>query len=183
MSEELFVQCCAPTLAGLKTGSMFSCQYETAESLRNDLRRLNRVLRPKGLRILPLRYRNGSALLYVYRPDRLSRDMDLPAAREILRCSGYTKKGCEACVCHLKERLRNDGAFPHEVGLFLSYPPEDVRGFIENHARNYKLIGYWKVYGDEKTARNTFERYRKVTDTYCRCLKAGFSLSELVVAV
>ena len=27
------------------------------------------------------------------------------------------------------------GEFPHEVGLFLGYPPEDVRGFIENHAK------------------------------------------------
>ena len=27
------------------------------------------------------------------------------------------------------------GEFPHEVGLFLSYPPEDVKGFIDHRAR------------------------------------------------
>ena len=147
------------------------------------MRRMNRLLSPKGLRILPLRYRNGSALLYVYRPEQLRRDVEMPAAREILRCAGYADKGCEECVCYLKQRLQSGEDFPHEVGLFLSYPPEDVRGFIENHAHHYKLIGCWKVYGDENKARCTFERYRKITDSYCRSLKAGMSLSDLVVAV
>ena len=30
------------------------------------------------------------------------------------------------------------GEFPHEVGLFLSYPPEDVKGFIDHRANNFK---------------------------------------------
>ena len=36
MSEELFVSQCAPTLAGVKTGSLFSCPYETREELRKS---------------------------------------------------------------------------------------------------------------------------------------------------
>ena len=31
MSTELLIQCCAPTLAGMKTGSIYSCPYETRE--------------------------------------------------------------------------------------------------------------------------------------------------------
>ena len=147
------------------------------------MRRMNRLLSPKGLRILPLRYRNGSALLYVYRPEQLRRDVEMPAAREILRCAGYADKGCEECVCYLKQRLQSGEDFPHEVGLFLSYPPEDVRGFIANHARNYKLAGPWKVYGDTALARRTFEKYQKCTDSYCRFLHAGFSLRQLAVAI
>ena len=56
MSEEMFVRQCAPTLAGVKTGSLFSCPYDTREGMTEDVRRLNRVLVPKGLRLLPLRY-------------------------------------------------------------------------------------------------------------------------------
>ena len=33
MSTELLIQCCAPTLAGMKTGSIYSCPYETREEL------------------------------------------------------------------------------------------------------------------------------------------------------
>ena len=37
MSEELLVQCCAPTLAGIKTGSMFSIECETKERMMQEL--------------------------------------------------------------------------------------------------------------------------------------------------
>ena len=74
------------------------------------------------------------------------------------------------------------GDFPHEVGLFLSYPPEDVKGFIENRAANAKCTGVWKVYGDERQARQTFAKYKKCTDIYCRSWRAGSSLERLAVA-
>ena len=40
---------------------------------------------------------------------------------------------------------RESGEFPHEVGLFLSYPPEDVKGFIDHRANNFKCAGLWTV--------------------------------------
>ena len=33
MSEERLIRQCAPTLAGIKTGSLFPCPYETREEL------------------------------------------------------------------------------------------------------------------------------------------------------
>ena len=35
------------------------------------------------------------------------------------------------------------GEFPHEVWLFLSYPPEDVKGFIDHRASGFKCAGLW----------------------------------------
>ena len=49
MSEEILVRQGAPTLAGIKTGSLFSCPCEDHEALMTDIRRLS----PKGL-CLPL---------------------------------------------------------------------------------------------------------------------------------
>ena len=182
MSDELVVRCCAPTLAGIKTGSIFSCPYESEKRLFDEIRGLNRRLVPAGLRVLPLRWREGKALLYVFRPACLRRDLTGEDAQRLLRENGYAGMGCEACIARLSRRLRERGDFPHEIGLFLSYPPEDVRGFIENRAKNYKFIGYWKVYGDEDKARRAFARYKKCTDCYCRFLEAGFALTDLAVA-
>ena len=89
MSEELFVQCCAPTLAGIKTGNMFSCEFEDEAAMDREVRGLEHRLEPYGLRILPLRYRNGKALLYVYRPSHLKKDMENAEARKILHEAGY----------------------------------------------------------------------------------------------
>ena len=52
MQEALIVQLCSPTLAGLKTGSLFSCPYQSERELADDVRRLNRRLAPKGVRVL-----------------------------------------------------------------------------------------------------------------------------------
>ena len=56
MSEENVVRLCAPTLAGIKTGSLFPCPYECRETLLTEIRRYNQVLVPKGLCLLPLRF-------------------------------------------------------------------------------------------------------------------------------
>ena len=75
------------------------------------------------------------------------------------------------------------GEFPHEVGLFLSYPPEDVKGFIDHRANCFKCAGLWKVYSDEEKARSLFEKYRKCTEIYCALWQSGSKLERLAVAV
>lgn len=183
MSEEILVRQGAPTLAGIKTGSLFPCPCEDREALLSDIRKLNRRLSPKGLCLLPLRFLPGQTLLYLYRPAGLRRDLRDVQASELLRQAGYGDESCERCVARLVCRFRESSEFPHEVGLFLSYPPQDVRGFIENHAVNYKCAGLWKVYGDEALARRLFEKFRKCTDIYCALWRAGSGIDQLAVAV
>ena len=55
-------------------------------------------------------------------------------------------------LARLRARLAQGGAFPHEIGLFLDYPADDVLAFVEKGGAGCKLCGYWKVYGDEEKA-------------------------------
>ena len=68
------------------------------------------------------------------------------------------------------------------MGLFLSYPPEDVKGFIDHRANDFKCAGLWKVYGDEQTARNIFEKYEMCSKIYSRQWQQGKSIEQLTVA-
>ena len=43
MSEENVVRLCAPTLAGIKTGSLFPCPCENRETLLMEIRQYNQV--------------------------------------------------------------------------------------------------------------------------------------------
>ena len=183
MSEERLIRQCAPTLAGIKTGSLCPCPYETREELMADVRAFNRRFAARGLCLLPLRLENGHALLYLYRPAELRRDLQNGLAREILSSAGYRCGSCEGCVADLVRRLRGSAEFPHEIGLFLSYPPEDVRGFIENRAQNFKRAGLWKVYGDEARAEALFRKFKKCTQIYCERWQSGSKMDELAVAV
>ena len=113
----------------------------------------------------------------------LRKDLKDQLAGTLLAEAGYPNKGSEQCVAYLARRFRSGGGFPHEVGLFLSYPPQDVLGFIENRAVNYKCAGLWKVYGDVEQAQRLFARYRKCTDIYCELWRAGSGIGQLAVAV
>lgn len=181
MSEELIVRQCSPTLAGIKTGNLFSCIFESVAELREEIRRLNRRLSKKGLRILPLRIQEKTALIYVYRPSKLKEDFSSYDVAILLAKHGYRWHQPDQCVVRLVSRFKLQEEFPHEIGLFLGYPPEDVKGFIENHAKASKYEGCWKVYGNVEQAKNMFERYKKCTDNYVYQLKNGNSIEKLTV--
>lgn len=181
MSEELVIRHCSPTLAGLKTGSLFNCHYENAEEITKNICALNQRLVPKGLRIIPIRFLDHRVLVYVYRPGMLKRDLAEKTARKILEEKGYIYENSDQCVVQLVRRLRTESNFPHEIGLFLGYPPEDVRGFIEKKDE-CKCVGCWKVYGDEHTAKCLFAKYKKCTEVYCEKWRYGRSIEKLTVS-
>lgn len=182
MSEDYLVRYCAPTLAGIKTGSLFCCAYTSEEELRGNIRTLNRKLGSKGLRVLPLRLNGEKALMYVYRPSILKRDLTDKTAAKLLEEHGYTTGSCESCIVQLIQRIRKLSDFPHEIGLFLGYPPEDVAGFIDNKAEGCKCVGCWKVYGDEESAKKRFAQYKKCNRIYMQCWQSGSNLDRLTVA-
>ncbi len=181
MSNETLIRCCAPTMACLKTGNMFTCAFESREQMTDELRRLNLRLGRKGLRILPLIWRDGKVLLYLYRPKLLERDLRDPLARRLLSECGYTDADANACLARLISRLWMGADFPHEVGLFLGYPPADVDGFM-HRKEECKLCGLWKVYDDVEGALRQFAKCRHCTEVYLNCLARGFSLDRLAVA-
>lgn len=181
MSVNYIIQHAAPTLAGLKTGNLFPCPFSAQEDLIRDLRTVNQVLVPRGLRLLPLRLEPTRALLYLFRPDRLSQDLARQEARFLLGQAGYSEIKPLPCLRELIRRLNANQAFPHEIGLFLGYPPEDVRGFIEHRGQGCKCVGCWKVYGDENAARQRFAAFRSCTASYCQQLASGASLEHLTV--
>lgn len=183
MSDEIFIRYCSPTLAGIKTANLFTCSFENEKEMRQCIRELNRVLVKKGIRVLPLRYRDNRALIYTYRPSRPLKDLGHYDACRLLRERGYTGETPERCLIQLMKKLDEGMEFPHEIGLFLGYPPEDVRGFIENKAEGYKCVGEWKVYGDADQAMETFAKYRKCTEVYCAQFAQGKSMERLAVAV
>jgi hypothetical protein len=182
MSEEYIVRSAAPTLAGMKTGSLFPCRFNSREQMIGEIREANKRLGKKGMRLLPLRFQDGMVLLYLYRPLALEHDLQDVEAQRLLREAGYQDSRLGRCLPKLMYRLQNSDGFPHEIGLFLSYPPEDVRGFIENKGHNCKCTGYWKVYGDAERARRRFADFRSCTDRYCRQYAKGVPLEQLMVA-
>lgn len=181
MKELLLVTYCAPTLAGLKTGNLFACRYSDRGQLEEDISGWNMMFEKKDLLMRALKAEAGRALIYVYREKRLRQDLENPSVQKFLKGQGYPYGSTEQMLCYLSGRIKETAEFPHEIGLFLGYPFEDVKGFIENKGKNCKCVGCWKVYTDECEARKLFHKYRWCTEVYCKKLKEGFSIQRLAV--
>ena len=83
---------------------------------------------------------------------------------------------------NLKRRIAMSKDFPHEIGLFLGYPIEDVVGFIRYAGKGCKLSGLWKVYGDAEAASRLFDRLSRVCHAVTRRVDKGETLLEVFAA-
>ena len=187
MLNSVLIQQAAPTMAGLKSASLFSYQAEPGSDLQEELDAWNREYQAKGIRTMILgrcKAQPERVLLYTYRPALLAQALDRPGAREMLAEYGYGKRwGVERCLQRLSCRVCPCGEFPHEIGLFLDYPVADVAGFIRNKGQNCLCVGAWKVYSEPENARRLFRLYDHCTEVYRQCYSRGRSITQLIVAV
>lgn len=191
MQELLLVTHCAPTLAGIKTGNLFNCHYTDRGQLEMTVQSWNQMFGRKGLSARILKAEAERALIYVYRRNCLEKDLADERVWNFLQKQGYPLVGrvgrclenTDGMLEYLAERIKGNAEFPHEIGLFLSYPFEDVKGFIENRGQNCKCVGCWKVYTDECAAQKLFEKYQWCTKVYCRKFREGIPIQQLIVAV
>ncbi len=183
MIEKYLIRHCSPTLASLKTANLFTYKYECDIELYNTLEEWNDSFRSKGVKMRILRKKENVALIYVYRESMLKLDLEKAGVDLFLGQYGYEHRDIDYAIDKLSERINESESFPHEIGIFLSYPLADVIAFIENKGQNCKCVGCWKVYFNECEAIKKFARFKKCTEVYSRLWTNGKSILELSVAV
>jgi hypothetical protein len=167
----------APVISGIKCGSILNLARPG-----EDVRLAWYMARREIADTLPVKFAEiskteRSVLIFMYREEPLLRAINAEEAKRFLEVLGYGDfHSAASCVKRLRERFKTE--IPHEMGIFLGYPFEDVRGFIENEGRNSKLAGYWKVYGDERRAAEIFGAYKRaeVRSAWSMLKKAGMSM-------
>jgi len=181
--EAVLVRQCAPTLAGMKPGSIFCFNHSPLEVSRQKVCQWNKQLEPFGLtvQILLERPGSGSVIVFVYRHDRLEQMLSDDAYQSFLAEAGYERTNLDGLLEQLAYRLRTQPEFPHEIGVFLGYPLRDVIGFIENHGRNFTCCGFWKSYGDPAEMQVCFACYRRCIQTYVAMFEQGIPIERLAV--
>jgi len=150
--EKYFLFSASPVITGVKPSVLVSfklCCYEVWTKQKKHLEDIT------GFCTYEL-YKNCETFsMLIYSGESLALNVQSNAAQKILDKHGYTQGELENLLSHLANRF-NNCKFPHEIGVFLGYPPEDVRAFIEKKGRDYLCCRYWKVYHNEKSAREIF---------------------------
>ncbi len=167
---------CAPFLKGLK----ISAGIMVDKSLYCGL---DSVLRETGITYKKLMEAEGKALVLLYREKELGEYLSRVGIRSFLHHYGYEKMGFMEKLDRLSVRAagyaKKQMGFPHEIGIFLGYPIEDVRGFIKNEGKNCLLSGYWKVYSDPVRAEIIFHRFDEARDCAVNEFLTGMNLARI----
>lgn len=164
---------CGVTLAGIKPASLISVSNRTAA----PFYRLCKRFRSRGVCTRVMRLLSDRVLFYVYTKKGMQQVLTDPKVSAFLRNLGYSSDPEEA-ISDLKLRMQQQ-EFPHEIGIFLGYPLEDVEGFMRDPHRGVQLNGYWKVYRDPQKKAKTFAAYKRCSACICDKMRRGKSLTEI----
>ena len=167
----------APAMLGIKPACLMSME-KNKDGLEENVELFNSRAYTKGMKLTVLCECKSRKLLFLYNEKLLSDRLADIRVRKLLESFGYdSRMTLEQQLERLSGRISASEDFPHEIGLFLGYPVDDVTGFIQNKGRNYLLCGYWKVYSDENRARRIFSNYDKCRNYLCNKLAQGLKIS------
>lgn len=123
----------------------------------------------------------SEAVLF-YNEDQLELLIKLDENLSILQRYGYYKgMSVNGCLKHLGERYEE--LCPHEMGIFLGYPVEDVEEFIEHPHKKALMFGYWKVYYNLEKAMNTFNMYDEMKNKVMELIGSGVEPYKVINSI
>ncbi len=159
--RNLFVQMalqCAPVLAGIKVSNLLIIEERYWKELCF-------LLRNSGLCARKLYCCRDKITLLLYRREELEQWLKTLQVEALLKELGYDSMELHRIFRKLEHRIGGHGngemPFPHELGLLLGYPAEDVRGFMGIGYKKCLYTGYWKVYEKAEGKDRTVFRIRQ----------------------
>jgi hypothetical protein len=172
-TENMLAAYCAPVLLGKKPAALFTKPDWWEEAT------VSRALCRYGFHTLMLHKADKNPSVFLYSPRLLSETLKHETVCRHLAKIGYAPQdGVESCLDFLAGRFRDSDEFPHEIGFFLGYPPEDVLGFIHHKDQGCKLCGQWKVYSDVDRARGLFAEYERCKQVLLDYIRRGGSIAQ-----
>lgn len=169
---------CAQVLKGIKASNLITLAKGALEEVR-------RALLGTEITVALMAVNERTEVLLLYRYPMLSALLDKEEIQEFLRAHGYTQSDTASVLLGLRRRytayLAGEGEFPHELGVLLEYPVEDVKDFIRCKGEEYLFTGYWKVYHNPAKAKARFCQFDRAREFAMQQVIDGRPLSEVAV--
>ena len=176
---------CMPTLLGVKPSCIITVNKKYIGVVEDFYRALDCELQLFSCMFEMIFEDEITFTLFIYQPVMLKRTLEKKENSKILLHYGYDFKAdeLENTVHRLKLRYeeykRKRSEFPHELGVLLGYPVDDVIDYIKYNGKNYKSCGFWKVYHNVEQAEKVFAFFRLVREDAMRILRSGKELMEI----
>lgn len=153
----------SPVLEGIKPASIITF----SRSGRN-LKRLwklygKSLIKNNEIKYLELYEGCSSISIMFYNCKLLERLMGQGEIRDFYKELGYRfQADVEFLLAQMKFKYQKE--CPHEIGVLLGIPLEDVKSFMDERNQECLAAGYWKVYNNLEEALNIFKTYDQIRE-------------------
>ncbi|GAA0115184.1 DUF3793 family protein [Clostridium senegalense] len=170
----------APTIKELKAGTTVTlCNHD--KNMKNNWKVYKEELLERlKLKAFELKETEDAVVVLFYKEELLKNKLGNEPVKTYLKKFGYKPEMTLYEKLTLLKKRYEKNACPHELGLFLGFPLDDVKIFIESPHSECLICGYWKVYKDEHYAMKTFENFDAAKLEIINKVCSGLSLTEIL---
>ncbi len=167
---------CAPVIKGLSVSNTLTVKQGEFKIIESLL-----VGTPLSCFLL---YSGKNEIVLIARLNKLKDHLNNKAISSYLEEFGYENCSLEYVIEKLYIRFyefyNNKQSFPHELGIILNYPLDDIKGFIQNDGKRALACKYWKVYSNVEESLKKFKEFDKAIDTCLYQIVNGYRLDEII---
>lgn len=167
---------CSLVLSGIKPSNLLiysnHCEGCISEELKNT-----------GAEHMKLYTGSKESVSIIFNREKLEKALLDEENRKFIKQYGYEDFSVNSVIEKLAGRYtefkEGRAEFPHEMGIVLGYPLEDVSGFIENNGKNYLYSGYWKVYKNAEEKIQLFKIYKDIKKYFVEQIENGKQIHQI----
>ena len=171
---------CAPVIMGIKVSNLLCIKIE-------DEVLVERILHGTRIAFYCLGRQDKRVVYLLFRSPEFEEYLNEERTQQLLSRYGYSRLSFDDILEKLQksysEYTVRKTKFPHELGILLGYPIEDVEGFIKNKGENYLYAGYWKVYRDVEEKKLLFDAYESAKEGLLLLVAHGYSMRSIIECV
>lgn len=168
---------CGPLLAGIKISNLLIVPSQRKEEVL-------RIFGQTRISCYVLWESEEKTAIFLYIRRKVTEYLKESGVKYLMDRLGYGNMGLDEILECIGRRygayMEEKSSFPHEIGLLLGYPAEDVEGFMVHHGKNFLCSGYWKVYGNPAEAEKIFRAYDMAQEAAVAMVKQGKNIRQIV---
>ncbi|WP_291583836.1 DUF3793 family protein [Clostridium sp. UBA6640] len=176
----------APTIKGLKAATTVTLCNHDKNMCNNWKGYKHELLNRLKIKAFELKETNNAVVVLFYNEELLNNRLEDKRVTNFLVQFGYEPNMSITEKLEVLKKRYDISICPHEMGIFLGFPLNDVQTFIESPHKECLLCGYWKVYYDRDSALQTFKYFDEakleIVNSICQGKKLFEAIEVLSIA-
>ena len=177
--SSVFIKYTSPTMCSIKPSNLFSVPVSLFSNQKVQFWKNN--LRKNGIDMRYFKISKDRIQIFSFNVFWVQEILKNQNVKNFLESKNYDLKGgLQNLLGQLFKRVLTAQNFPHEIGIFLGYPLEDVILFEKQNGKNCKYCGCWKSYSNAEEAKSCCCKYKQCSEFCLAGYKNGLPIQQVI---